>query len=141
MTVEGLPARPGKSQILRQVGWPLVATALAVALGVFALYTQDVKDDLQITQNLMLLAQKSTDAGTLPASMQGVKNWFPNAAGDYTLSWSEETDHLMWEKLNGTGSAPAARDIVIVVQFSNSFRVGCMFTLGKQIPVCANFEY
>jgi cytochrome bd-type quinol oxidase subunit 1 len=141
MTVESLPAQPGKSQILRQVGWPFVATAMAIVFGVFALYSQDVKDDFQITQNLMALAQKSTDAGTLPASLQGVQNWFPNGTGDYTLSWSEETDRLMWNKLGGTGAAPADRDTVIVVRFRNSFTVGCMFTLGKQIPVCANFEY
>ena len=35
MTVESLPARPGKSQILRQIGWPIVATALAITLGSF----------------------------------------------------------------------------------------------------------
>jgi hypothetical protein len=138
MAVENLPAEPGKSQVLRQIGWPLAATVLAVVLGVFASYPQDVKDDFQITQNLMALAQKSTDPSTLPASLQGVQNWFPNATGDYTLAWSEETDRLIGQNLGGVA---AERDIVIVVRFSNTFTVGCMFTLGKKIPTCANFEY
>lgn len=141
LAVENLPSQLGNSQILRQIAWPLVATALAIGLGVFALYSEDVKDDFQITQNLMVLAQKSTDVSTLPASLQGVNDWFPSAAGDYNLSWSEETDQLMWKKQGSPGSTPAARDIVIVARFSNSFTVGCLFTLGKQIPVCANFEY
>ncbi len=141
MTVEKLPARPGRQQILSQIGWPLAATALAVTFCIFALYSQDVKDDFQITQNLMVQAQKSTDASTLPTSLKDISNWFPNANGSYTLSWSEKTDLLMWERLGGTAGTNSARDIVILVRFSNSFSLGCMFTLGKQIPVCANFEY
>jgi len=141
MAVENLPLRPGKSQILRQIGWPLVATALAIAFGVFALYSLVVRDDLQITRNLMVLSQKSTDASTLPASLKDVQNWFPNATGNYTLSWSKETDLLMWQKLGGTGSPTAARDIAIIVRFGNNFTLGCMFTLGIRIPTCANFEY
>jgi len=139
MAVENLPTRPGRYQILKQIGWPLIATALVIVFGILASYTQDVRDDFQVTQNLMALAQKSTDASSLPASLQKVNNWFPQAAGDYTLAWSEGTDRLMWQKL---GIQPTdTRDHVIVVRFGNNFTIGCVFTSGKTSPDCANFEY
>jgi hypothetical protein len=136
-TVERLPTRLEGSLSLSRLGWPLGATAVAILLGSFALYPQEVQDGFKTTQRLVQLGLKATSVSELPLPLKDIQNWFPNANGKYTLEWSEETERFM-------GPAQVTSfthsDFLIVVHFSNKFAFACIFAPTVKTPSCANFE-
>jgi hypothetical protein len=64
-----LPAQTGSGRILRQIGWPIAATALAIMKGIFSLVPPDVNDDLHTTQYWVQLGLQSTRTSSLPKQL------------------------------------------------------------------------
>ena len=110
---------------------------VAILLGSFSLYPQDVQDGFNATQRLMQNGLKATAPAELPPPLKDVQNWFPNATGRYTLEWSEETERFLGpvQVTSFTHS-----DFLIVVRFTNKFTFACIFSPGVKTPSCANFE-
>lgn len=133
---QSLPAQPGGGRILRQIGWPVAATALAILLGIFSLYPPEVKDDLQTTQYWVQLGLQSTTTTSLPKPFRNVQNWLPNATGDFTLEWYSANSPMN----SFAGIVLTANDILIVVRCENNFSVACIFLSGAKTPNCTNFE-
>jgi len=136
-TIKTLPDRLEGSLSLRRLGWPLAATALAIVLGSLAVYPQPVQDGMRSMQGLVQQGLAATTQAGLPAPLQGVHGWFPNAAGKYTLSWSDDLSHF-------AGPAPLTpytpNDFMVITRFGNGFSFACAYGPEALTTVCANFE-
>jgi hypothetical protein len=136
-TILTLPDRPQSSLSPRRIAWPVAATALAIFLGSLAAYPANIQDGLRATQVLVQQGLKATSQNTLPAALQNVQGWFPNATGQYILTWDSNP-----ELFKGPPSSTpyTANDFLVIVRFENGFSAACIF--GPEAPgsVCANFE-
>jgi hypothetical protein len=136
-SINTLPDQPQSSLSPRRIALPLVATALAIFLGSFDAYPQSIQDGMRATQGFVQQGLKATNQESLPAPLQNVQGWFPNATGQYDLIWSGALDRF---KGSPSLTPYTDKDFMVIIHFENGFSVSCIF--GPEVPttVCANFD-
>lgn len=135
-SVEQLPL-PGEALHPSKVWLPLLVTALVAAVGISRLFPQEVRDAFYSTQALIESAQQVKRSDQLPAPLQDVKGFIPNANGRYTLEWSDRVEqffgpHPVSNRLNS--------DFLIIARYQNGFSLACIFAPGARQPPCAVFR-
>jgi len=132
-----LPAGGEGRFSIRQAGLPLLATALVVVLGVTTMHPPEVRKAFYATQAIIQQGMQARSAGALPAALQDVQGFIPNANGRYTLEWSDAVNRFQ-------GMRPVTSrqnsDFLIVARFQNGFTMACIFAPGAKQSPCANFQ-
>ncbi len=135
-SVSHFPSSRQEALHSRKVIVPILASVLAVVLGVFALHPAEVRDGFQSTYQLIQQGIK-TGSKNLPEKLQSVQGFFPNANGRYTLDYNQNVESYM-------GLRPVTTrlnsDFLIVATFENGFSFACVCAPGLKEPAsCANW--
>ena len=114
----------------------LMGFAAVSLLGLFSLYGKETRLSLTRMEAIMQEGAKATSREELPAPLQKVEGFIPNAKGAYAFEVGSNPDAL-----------PVQRPIVqygeeesfIIVKFKNGFRFGCVFSPPYIAPACIDF--
>lgn len=114
----------------------VISVILAGVAGAFSLHPAEVRQALDITNQIV---QSGLDAPTpedIPAPLQNVNRFANYARGDYQLRVGTDPDLLPVQR-------PVAdygvTESLIIIYFENTYFFGCVFTPPSNVPVCGDF--
>jgi hypothetical protein len=137
LSVNHLPTTSAGMLNPRRIGLPLAVSILAVLIPIWGMYSPDVKDAFYTSKSLLEEGLKASNPGQLPAPLQSVTGFIPNAAGRYSLEWSDSVERFM-------GPRPVTSrqnsDYLIIARFQNGFTLACLYAPGVKQPSCTNYK-
>lgn len=116
---------------------PLGLLVAVSVLGLLSVYPEDVRQDMVVTNDMIVQARLATGPGALPAPLkhEAAPDILHNVRAQYAL---EQGDSALMEDdlpLGFLGSP-----VVIIARFRGGWTLACLFADTKSQPVCKSFE-